>query len=557
MAKILDEQYYDLIFNNTVLPQTAADDDITPMNERESILHVYRGDTTDMCMIGRYLYHNFPTIYTLCSLISLQQSGIQSVQLNPYLSLFGQGTLIGIIDTGIDYQHPAFLNRDGTTRIVSIWDQTIQNGPAPGNFGYGTEYNADSINYALRSANPLSTVPTVDENGHGTAVASIAAGNTDTVNNFSGVVPDAGLVVVKLKEAKQNIRELFLVPDNVTCYQETDLLLGIRYLIETAGFMNRPISICFALGNSLNGHDGEGSMSDYLDYLIQNPWIGISCCAGNEGNARRHYYSNITNAPYSEEFELRVGNEDHMFSMEIWPNAPAVLTIEVVSPTGETTQMIYPRIMECVPYSFTRSSSELWVNNILLEQESGNQCILIRIRNPVEGVWIFRVSNINSEDFSYHAWLPSGNLISGGTYFLQSSPDTTITSPGNAKHLITVTAYNQNSNSVLIESGRGYSRTGKVKPTLAAPGFELTCAAPLGSYSSYTGTGAAAAQTSGIVAMILEWAVIRGNYSQITGNDISNMLQRAAQRNEALTYPNNIWGYGMVNVNNLFDSLSL
>jgi anti-sigma regulatory factor (Ser/Thr protein kinase) len=57
--------------------------------------------------------------------------------------------------------------------------------------------------------------------------------------------------------------------------------------------------------------------------------------------------------------------------------------------------------------------------------------------------------------------------------------------------------------------------------------------------------------------MILEWAVIRGNYSQITGNDISNMLQRAAQRNEALTYPNNIWGYGMVNVNNLFDSLSL
>ena len=510
-----------------------------------------------MCMIGRYFYYNFPSIYSLASLISLQRSGIQSVQLNPNLALLGQGVLTGIIDTGINYQHPAFLNRDGTSRIVSIWDQTIQTGPPPDGFNYGTEFNSNSINYALRNDNPLSIVPTVDENGHGTAVASIIAGNADNVNDFSGVVPDSGLVVVKLKEAKQNIRQLFMVPENVTCYQETDLILGIRYLTEVSDYLNRPISICFAMGNSLNGHDGEGSMSTYLDYLVQNPWIGVSCAAGNEGNARRHYYGNITDAPYSEEFELRVGSEDHMFSMEIWPNIPATLTVEVVSPTGETTQINYPRVQECVPYSFTRSSSQLWINNILMEQESGNQCILIRIQNPIEGVWIFRIQNINNEDFSYHAWLPSGNLISDNTYFLQSSPDTTVTSPGNARHIMTVTAYNQNSDSILIESGRGYTRTGRDKPTIAAPGFELTCADLIGGYTSYTGTGVAAAQVSGIVAMMLEWAVVRGNYSQITGNDITDMLQRTAQRNESMEYPNRIWGYGMIDINNLFSTLSL
>ena len=104
-------------------------------------------------------------------------AGVNSVQNNPYLALYGQGILVGVIDTGIDYRHPAFLDKNGDTRIVSIWDQSIQNGTPPAGFQYGTEYGREIINRALQAENPLDVVPTTDTNGHGTAIASIIAGS--------------------------------------------------------------------------------------------------------------------------------------------------------------------------------------------------------------------------------------------------------------------------------------------------------------------------------------------------------------------------------------------
>ncbi len=88
-------------------------------------------------------------------------------------------------------------------------------------------------------------------------------------------------------------------------------------------------------------------------------------------------------------------------------------------------------------------------------------------------------------------------------FFLNSSPDTTITAPGNGRRQLTVTAYNQINNSILGESSRGYTRIGLVKPDIAAPGYQLTCAVPGGGYGSVTGTGAAAAHAAGIIAMVL------------------------------------------------------
>uniref|UniRef100_UPI000ACE0AA4 S8 family serine peptidase n=1 Tax=Clostridium sp. NkU-1 TaxID=1095009 RepID=UPI000ACE0AA4 len=126
-----------------------------------------------------------------------------------FLGLFGRGIIVGVIDTGIDYQHQAFLYNDNTTRILSIWDQTIQSGPIPEGFTFGTEYRRELINLALRSDNPLSIVPSVDTNGHGTSIASVIAGKPNADGTFSGVVPESELVVVKLKEAKQNLKEIF------------------------------------------------------------------------------------------------------------------------------------------------------------------------------------------------------------------------------------------------------------------------------------------------------------------------------------------------------------
>ncbi|WP_310603315.1 S8 family peptidase [Anaerosporobacter sp.] len=556
MNKALDENYYDFIIDNAILPPGEMGDDITYINERHSLLHVLNMNM-EVCDLGTTPYHRFPSIFTLESTISLEKSKVDEVQRNPYLALYGQGVLVGVIDTGIDYQHPVFLHADNTSRIVSIWDQTIQDGTIPDGFSFGSEYNKELINIALQSADPLSVVPTVDTDGHGTALASIAAGREDVEHDFRGVVPDAELVVVKLKEAKGNLRKIFFVPEGAVCFQESDIMLGIRYLLSVSQKLNRPLAICIGIGTSQGGHDGHGATSSYLDDLAQTPRIGVAISAGNEGNKRRHYYSSTTDANFMKDIELRIDPKDGLFSLEIWPDAPSRLAIDVITPNGESTQWVYPQIGICNKYNFIYTQSTVWINNIIFEEETGDQLILVRFQNPGGGVWRLRLRNVDNEVFSVHSWLPAAYLISDDTYFLESDPNTTITSPGNATYPLTVTAYNQYNSSILITSSRGYTRKNIVKPDVAAPGYQQTCALPNGLFGTLSGTGGAAAHSAGIIAMVLEWAVTRGNYTSITGIDINRLIIRGADRSEDYTYPNNVWGYGQIDVDGLFSRLAI
>nr|WP_312493600.1 S8 family peptidase [Anaerosporobacter sp.]HAB60625.1 peptidase S8 [Lachnospiraceae bacterium] len=556
MNKVIDENYYDLIINNNIVPSYDTGDNITYINDINSILHVYN-DRNDPCDLGRQPYHRFPSIFTLESDLSLEKSNIGKVQRTPYLGLYGLGVIIGIIDTGIDYEHPAFRHNDGSTRILNIWDQSIQDGKVPEGFTFGSEYSSEQINIALKTANPLELVPTRDTNGHGTAIASIIAGKESAGDSFAGVVPDSEIVVVKLKEAKRNLHDIFFISEDAVCYQESDILLGLRYLITISQQLKRPLAICVALGTSQSGHDGRGATTSYLDFLSRISRIGIAIPAGNEGNAQRHYFGNASSSLRYEEFELRVDEKDKLFWMEIWPDPLARLAVEIITPTGESTKYIYPSKDNCVENNFIYSKSVVWVNNITIEEETGNQLILVRFRDPIPGVWRFRVDNIEEEAFSFNVWLPNGELISKDTYFLNPDPNTTITESGNGKNLLTVTAYNQETDSILLQSGRGYTRSGVIKPDIAAPGYNLSCALPNNRYGTLTGTGAAAAHTVGIIAMILEWAVVRGNYTSITGSNINTLIIRGARRKDILVYPNNIWGYGEIDAYNLFIKLSI
>ncbi len=552
MSKILDNSYYDLMINTALAPTYDTGDNITYLNRQNSLLHIPAGKG-DPCDLGKHSYSSFPTIYTLASTISLEKSGVTTVQTNPFLALFGQGVLVAVIDTGIDYRHPAFLFNDGTSRILTMWDQTDQSGTIPGEFTFGSEYSREQINAALQSPDPLSVVPTTDVLGHGTAIASILAGSPNEQQGFSGVVPQADLVIIKLKEAKPVTKKVSFIPESAICYQESDLILGIRYAVTAAARFNRPVVICIALGSSQGGHDGRSAASAYLDHLALLPGNGISVAAGNEGNNRRHYYNATSAPPYYNDIELRVGSSDTIFAMEIWSYAPARLSIDISSPNRESTQPVYPGLNQCRKFSFIFNQTIIYVNNIIFEEETGEQLILLRFSNPLPGIWYLRVQSPENEPFSFHSWLPSGDLLSGDTFFLDSNPDTTITSPGNARHQLTVTAYNQLSDSILPESGRGYTRIGQIKPDIAAPGFELTCAVPGGLYGTATGTGAAAAHAAGIIAMVFEWAIVRGNYPRITGNDANRLMISGAVRNPENTYPNNLWGYGQVEINRLFE----
>ncbi len=556
MEKILDNRYYDLIIHNSMVPSFDSGNNITNLNETHSLLHIKKSNM-EPCDLGRQPYDSFPSLFTLSSKVGMERSGINSIQRVPQLGLFGSGIIIGVVDTGIDYLHPAFRNQDGTTRILSIWDQTEGSGRPPNDFTFGSEYSENHINTALRSEIPLSIVPTTDPYLHGTAITSIISGSPNEQYSFTGIVPRSRLVVVKLKEAKKNLKDVFFVQENSLCYQESDIILGIRYLISVSKRLNRPIIICVALGSSQGSHDGNGPISTYLNNLTAMPKINVVVAGGNEGNRGRHYFHNCTNFPFEQTFNLQVGQYDQKFFMEIWPFPPRGISIQISSPTGEIIDTTSLPASDCLKFSFSQSETVVWINNILLEGDSGDHLILVRFDNMIPGTWSFKLINTESDSFSFHCWLPSGDMISNETYFHLPDQSTTITAPGNSRLPLTVSAYNQFNDTILEESGRGYTRSNHITPDVTAPGYRIPCAIPGNEYGTITGTGAAAAHGSGAAAMVVEWGFCKGNLTTVTGNQVNRMIIRGAQRNHELIYPNHIWGYGILDLYELFKRMTV
>lgn len=174
-------------------------------------------------------------------------SCIDVVQVPP-LSLSGQGIIVGIVDSGIDYANQDFRNEDGTTRIEALWDQSVPGNPPMG-YALGTEYTREQINEALEETDPLARqdlLPSRDISGHGTAVAGIAAGNGrgSEGRRYRGAAPEAELVVVKMN-----------TPRAEGFPRTTELMQGVDYIIRTALRLGKPAAINISFGNTYGPHE--------------------------------------------------------------------------------------------------------------------------------------------------------------------------------------------------------------------------------------------------------------------------------------------------------------
>ena len=182
----------------------------------------------------KFFFTGLPKLFTPLSTLSLEVSGIVQTQ-NLYGGGYtGKNVILGFLDTGIDYRHPAFLHSNGQSRILSIWDQTDRTGTPPPQFPYGSLYEKSDLDDALRSRDPLSVVPVTDPDGHGTYVAGVAGGTPNASAGFLGAAPEADFAVVKLKPAKQNLKDFYLVSTNAPVFEEDDLLSAMRFLNEVA-----------------------------------------------------------------------------------------------------------------------------------------------------------------------------------------------------------------------------------------------------------------------------------------------------------------------------------
>lgn len=506
-------------------------------------------------LIQTFGYSVFPSCFGLMDIGSLEASGVARIRNIPAFNLRGEGILIGIIDTGIEYTHEAFKNADGTSRVFSIWDQTIQTGTPPNGFVYGTEYTNEQINLALQNPDPLSVVPSTDTNGHGTMLAGIAAGNPSLPNNFSGVASGAQIVVVKLREAKNFLRNFFKIPEGPVCYSEVDIMFGINYLVSIANRLDRPISICIGFGTSQGAHDERGTLSSYLSLIGDYRGFVVTVSAGNEGNRGHHFFGTILSGADFSTVELRVGPNSSGFSMELWGNAPSTFSIDILSPTGEFIPRIPARIGETRVIRFIFEQTVIYVDYQIIEAQTGDQLILLRFTSPTEGIWRFRVYSSSDLDSFFHIWLPITNFLDTDITFLEPNPYTTLTSPANTIIPIVMTAYDYTNNSLYLNASRGFTRTNGINPDLAAPGVNLIIPALNNGYTTASGTSLAAAFTSGISALILEWANKSGYINQLDSIEVRNLLLRGARRDPNITYPNRDWGYGILDVYNSFNSL--
>jgi hypothetical protein len=209
--QILSEDYFDFIVANDEIPEGLS---TLPGFCYDMISNVYSVVYVPISklpgkIIQDFRYSIIPKCYGILNMNSLTETGVAKIQSNPYLNLLGSGVLVGIVDTGIDYTHQAFKNPDGTTRIISIWDQTINgDGSKPTGFYYGTEYTQDQINIALASSDPLSLVPSIDRNGHGTSLAGIAAGTRNEAENFTGSRASTASGVPLYSRRRRHVRRL-------------------------------------------------------------------------------------------------------------------------------------------------------------------------------------------------------------------------------------------------------------------------------------------------------------------------------------------------------------
>ena len=509
-----------------------------------------------------YTYSAVPKLYSLLDVTSMDASGITAAGGLPALGNQGAGVIVGFVDTGINYMDPLFRNVDGSTRIIGIWDQTIQPSSNENETAkpfsafsalYGTQYTAEEINLALNSDDPVSIVPTRDENGHGTFLASIAAGNRDERAEFSGAAPRASIAMVKLKPAKQYLREFYLIQDGAEAYQENDIMMGVSYLYFLARKYSMPLVVCIPLGTNMGSHMGMSRLGQYLNQVSLSNGSAVITAAGNETGARHHFQAVMDADTDEVTAELRVGEREAGFSMELWAEDVGVYTVGFISPTGEVAREISVPLRGENTVSFLLEQTRITVYTQIADVSAGSQFIFMRFENPMSGIWRILIRNSLDIRETFHLWLPVRGFITDETYFLRPDPDTTITDPGNARYPITVTAYDHTRNSIYIHASRGYSRSGQIKPDLAAPGVNILGASSSGRrLTRMSGTSVSAAHLAGAAAILLSWGILDGNYPYLNTPVLKSIFIRGAQRNPALTYPNREFGYGTLDLYEAF-----
>ena len=508
-------------------------------------------------------YVEKPKRYYYEQTVPSEEECVELVTMRPP-NLSGTGTLIAILDSGIDLWREDFRKENGNTRIRFLWDQTLRpSGDIPGapeGFTQGVEFDEARINEALSALTlqeRYERIPSRDVSGHGTAVAGIAAGNGE----YAGIAPEADLLIVKLG-----------IPGELGFPRTTEIMRGVTYALRKAQELQMPLVINLSFGNSYGPHDGSALLERFLDNASEIGKTVICVGCGNEGNSAGHFAGNMRDNDSSQIdtgvsdislVELAVANYERSLNIQLWKNYSDDYRIRLRSPGGVEIEL--PFEVEGGKYTFRMEQTDLLIyfgepSPYSVAQEIYVEMIPVSGPYINGGVWTFLLEPEKVVTGQFYFYLPNSVVRNRSTGFFRPTPEVTLTSPSTAAKVITVGAYNSVYDSYADFSGRGYANrrrtigvitAGLVKPDLVAPGVGIMAPTPYGGYQPVTGTSFATAIVSGSAALLMEWGITRGNDPFLYGEKVKAYMRRGARpiRGES-EYPNERVGYGALCISN-------
>lgn len=486
--------------------------------------------------VGEAAY-NTPSILSMINGENLDNESV--------LGLDGKDIVIGIVDTGIDILNEEFLNEYGRTRIKYAWDQSVNSSSGDGyagEFPFGTYYTEEQLNRFVEEGNSVLR----GEDNHGNYLASIAAGR----NN--GIAVNSDLVVVKLKKAKENLKELYGVRQG-EAYSEADIMLAIAYILQCSYRLRKTVSILIGFGTNSGSHTGSAALEAYINNIGILRGVCVSVAGGNEGSAGHHTDGDIEDNEQAV-IEINVP-EKTAFTLEIWGKAPGVYAIGMDIAGGEIIDRIPPRFDRSQIIKPIFGGGTIYVDYFLVEGQAGDELILVRFFDTPRGLYRITLTATGTVEKQYRAWLPVSSFVPEGLVFTNPVTWGTVTVPGTAVTPIVSGAYNYSDGSIYVNGSRGYTANSVVKPDLAAPGVNITGAGPYGTKVTGSGSSISAACAVGAAALMQQWSRDRGLSPYINGNQIRQYLIRGADRENIRRYPDRYYGFGTLNLRKTFESL--
>jgi subtilisin family serine protease len=477
----------------------------------------------------------------------------------------GSGLIVGIIDVGgFDFSHRDFLDAQGRTRFIAIWDQGGDFRRPPAGFDYGSEFRKPQLDAALEAAKRPGMPGAVfierqsqrEPSSHGTHVASIAAGN-------SGVCPQADIAAVLIDVP---------APDDpierrrATFSDTSRITHAVEYLLRIAEQQKKVIAINISLGTNGGAHDGSNGVSRWLDAYSATPGRAVCVAAGNAGQesaqaegdlgwimGRIHTSGQIPARGLEVELEWTVvgnGIEDVSENeLEVWYGAQDRFVASVLPPGGGGWIEVAPR--EYVENRRLESGTHVSIYNELYHPTNGANYIAIYLspeqsrdlrefRGVQAGVWKVRLRGEEIRDGRFDAWIERDDpgevgrdaerrLFRFPSFFsARSNVDShSISSLACGHRVIAVANLDDVRQRIHKSSSQGPTRDRRCKPEIAAPGTDVVAANgfadPAEPWVAMTGTSMACPYVTGVVGLML------AANSEITAAQCGGILLRTAR----------------------------